>query len=153
MSTTVSRIACGACAELAPREAIGAFLAEILKRSLADREHKGCLLENAAVEMAPHDPEFQETIADVLIRIERFLMKCVKAGQTDGTISRSLPAEQLAKLLGVLVGIRVLACGRSGRWWKASLRRPSPCWNSLIDREPAVRAAAERRNLRCGLKC
>jgi TetR/AcrR family transcriptional repressor of nem operon len=104
------------CAELAPREAIGTFLAEILKRSLADREHKGCLLVNAAVEVAPHDPEFQEAIAEVLIRIERFFLKCVKAGQTDGTISRSLPAEQLARhLLGVLMGIRVLARVRPER--------------------------------------
>jgi TetR/AcrR family transcriptional regulator, transcriptional repressor for nem operon len=53
------------CAKLAPRKAIGAFLAEILKRSLGDREHKGCLLVNAAVEVALHDPEFQEEIADV----------------------------------------------------------------------------------------
>jgi TetR/AcrR family transcriptional regulator, transcriptional repressor for nem operon len=104
------------CAKLAPREAIGAFLAEILKRSLGDREHKGCLLVNAAVEVAPHDPEFQEEIADVLVRIERFFLKCVEAGQTDGTISRSLPAEQLARhLLGVLVGIRVLARVRPER--------------------------------------
>jgi TetR/AcrR family transcriptional regulator, transcriptional repressor for nem operon len=104
------------CVELAPREAIGTFLAEILKRSLADREHKGCLLVNAAVEVAPHDPEFQEAIADVLIRIERFFLKCVKAGQMDGTISRSLPAEQLARhLLGVLMGIRVLARVRPER--------------------------------------
>jgi TetR/AcrR family transcriptional regulator, transcriptional repressor for nem operon len=43
-------------------------------------------------------------------------MKIVKAGQTDGTISRSLPAEQLAKHLpGVLVGIRVLARARPER--------------------------------------
>jgi TetR/AcrR family transcriptional regulator, transcriptional repressor for nem operon len=66
--------------------------------------------------VAPHDPEFQEEIADVLVRIERFFLKCVKAGQTDGTISRSLPAEQLARhLLGVLVGIRVLARVRPER--------------------------------------
>jgi TetR/AcrR family transcriptional regulator, transcriptional repressor for nem operon len=104
------------CAELAPREAISSFFAEILRRSLADREQKGCLLVNAALDVAPHDPEFRRAVADVLIRIERFFLKCVEAGQANRTISRALPAEQLARhLLGVLMGIRVLARVRPER--------------------------------------
>jgi TetR/AcrR family transcriptional repressor of nem operon len=98
------------CAELAPREAIGAFFAEILKRSLADPQHKGCMLVNAALEVAPHDPIFQEVVADVLVRIEGFFLDCIEAGQADGTITGSLPAANLARhLLGVLMGVRVLA--------------------------------------------
>ncbi len=98
------------CEGLAPREAIGAFFAEILTRSLGDRDHKGCMLVNAALDVAPHDPAFQEIVASVLIRIEAFFLDCIEAGQADSSITRSLPADQLAQhLLGVLMGVRVLA--------------------------------------------
>jgi TetR/AcrR family transcriptional regulator, transcriptional repressor for nem operon len=104
------------CAKLAPREAISAFLAEIVKRSLEDRQRKGCMLVNAALDVASHDPEFRHAVADVLVRIERFFFKCVKAGQADGTITRSLSADNLARhLLGVLMGIRILARVRPER--------------------------------------
>ncbi|HET8609192.1 MAG TPA: helix-turn-helix domain-containing protein, partial [Burkholderiales bacterium] len=43
------------CDALPPRDAIAAFFADILERSLDDRQHKGCMLVNAALEMAPHD--------------------------------------------------------------------------------------------------
>jgi len=98
------------CGALAPRDAIGAFFEEILKRSLGDRERKGCMLVNAALDMAPHDPGFRKIVTEVLAEIEAFFLACVKAGQADGTIMRSLPAETLSRhLLGVLMGIRVLA--------------------------------------------
>jgi TetR/AcrR family transcriptional repressor of nem operon len=104
------------CEELAPREAIGAFFAEILRRSLADPQHKGCMLVNAALDVAPHDRGFQKIVASVLIRIEAFFRGCVEAGQADGTITRSLSAENLAHhLLGVLMGVRVLARVRPER--------------------------------------
>lgn len=96
--------------KLAPREAISAFLAEIVKRSLADRQHKGCMLVNAALDVAPHDADVREIVAGVLVRIEAFFSRCIEAGQADGTITRSLPAKDLAAhLLGVLMGVRVLA--------------------------------------------
>ena len=98
------------CGALAPRDAIGAFFEEILKRSLGDRERKGCMLVNAALDVAPHDPGFRKIVTEVLAEIEAFFLACVKAGQADGTIMRSLPAETLSRhLLGVLMGIRVLA--------------------------------------------
>lgn len=98
------------CEALPPRQAISAFFDEILSRSLNDREHKGCMLVNSALEMAPHDPEFQKIIAGVLNRVESFFLKCIETGQTTGTITRAIPAETLARhLLGVLMGVRVLA--------------------------------------------
>ena len=104
------------CESLAPREAIGAFFEEILKRSLGDRERKGCMLVNAALEVAPHDPGFGKIVTDILADIEAFFLSCVKAGQGDGSITRSLPAETLSHhLLGVLMGIRVLARVRPER--------------------------------------
>lgn len=98
------------CEALPPLEAIHAFFDDILHRSLHDRQHKGCMLVNSALEMAPHDAEFQTIIAEVLGRIERFFLTRLQAGQADGSIARGQPAEVFARhLLGVLMGVRVLA--------------------------------------------
>lgn len=104
------------CKELPPREGIGAFFDEILSRSLNDHEHKGCMLVNSALELAPHDAEFQKTIAGVLSRLENFFFSCIEAGQATGSITRAMPAQTLARhLLGVLIGVRVLARVRPER--------------------------------------
>ncbi|WP_444979312.1 TetR/AcrR family transcriptional regulator [Ancylobacter defluvii] len=104
------------CEGMEPRAAIGAFFAEILKRSLSDPDHKGCMLVNAALEVAPHDTEFNDEVAGVLALIEAFFLGRVAAGQADGTITATLAAEDLARhLLGVLMGVRVLARVRPER--------------------------------------
>jgi TetR/AcrR family transcriptional repressor of nem operon len=104
------------CEALPPRDAIRSFLDDILRRSLSDRERKGCMVVNSALEMAPHDPEFRETIAETLKRIESFFLTCVEKGQADGTITSSRPAVGLAQhLLAVLMGVRVLARVRPER--------------------------------------
>jgi TetR/AcrR family transcriptional regulator, transcriptional repressor for nem operon len=104
------------CEALPPGRAIEVFFEEIVKRSLSDRDRKGCLLVNAALDVAPHDSGFRRVVAAVLVQIEAFFVACVRAGQTDGTITRSLSAEALAQhLLGVLMGIRVLARVRPER--------------------------------------
>ncbi len=104
------------CGMLPPLEAIEAFFADIVKRSLNDRERKGCMLVNAALDVVPHDPAFRKVVAKVLVGIEVFFLTCVRAGQAGGTVARSLPAETLAQnLLGVLMGIRVLARVRPER--------------------------------------
>lgn len=98
------------CEAMAPRAAIESFFGEILERSLADRERKGCMLVNAALERAPHDVDLQCAIADMLSQIEMFFAGCIRAGQSDGTIRSALPAADLARhLLAVLMGLRVLA--------------------------------------------
>lgn len=110
---------------LAPREAISAFFGEIIKRSLDDEKRKGCMLVNSALEVAPHDPEFQRVVAGVLIQVEAFFRRCVEAGQHDGTISRFQTAEDLARmLLSTLLGIRVLARTRPEHDLLEGLIRP-----------------------------
>ena len=104
------------CETLAPREAIGAFFAEIVRRSLDDHQHKGCMLVNAALDLAPNDTGFQRILAAVLVRVEEFFLGRIEAGQVDRTITRSLAAKTLARhLLGVLMGVRVLARVRPER--------------------------------------
>ncbi|WP_107676520.1 TetR/AcrR family transcriptional regulator [Agrobacterium sp. LAD9] len=99
-----------------PREAIGAFFDEIIDRSLNDVKRKGCMLVNSALEVAPHDPEFQRVVGQVLEQVEAFFRRCIEAGQADETISQDQPADDLARtLLGTLLGIRVLARTRPER--------------------------------------
>jgi TetR/AcrR family transcriptional repressor of nem operon len=103
-------------APLMPRRALEAFFREIVERSMADPQHKGCLLVNSALELSPHDPHFQRVVAEVFERIESFFYKCIKAGQSDGTITRKHAPRDLARLLlSVLLGIRVLARSRPER--------------------------------------
>jgi TetR/AcrR family transcriptional regulator, transcriptional repressor for nem operon len=100
-------------ASLPPLAAIRAFFDEIIRRSVTDRERRGCMLVNSALEMAPHDPQLRKAVASELISIESFFRRCVEAGQSGGTILRTQSPEQLAKmLLTVLLGIRVLARSR-----------------------------------------
>ena len=101
---------------LPPREGIKAFFDDILRRSLRDREHKGCLIVNSALEVAPHDREFRETIVETLKRLESFFLGCVERGQADGTISSAQSATCLSQhLLALLMGVRVLARVRPER--------------------------------------
>ena len=101
---------------LLPLTAIRAFFEEIIDRSIDDEQRRGCMLVNAALELAPYDPEFRELVAEELSFIEAFFRRCVETGQKDGTIADTRPADELAKLLlSVLIGVRVLARTRPQR--------------------------------------
>ena len=113
-------------AQLAPRAAIDAFFAEIIHLSLSDEARKGCFIVNSAMEVAPHDPEFQAALRDILNEMEAFFLRSVKAGQSNGTINTSTPAKDLARmLLGMLMGLRVLARSRPEPELLRGLVRPA----------------------------
>jgi TetR/AcrR family transcriptional repressor of nem operon len=108
-----------------PREAIVSFLQEIIKRSVTDKRRRGCMLVNSAIESAPHDPQFLKITATFLNEVEAFFLRCVSKGQNDGSISRVYSAADLSKsLLGILLGIRVLARVRPERRLLEGLVRP-----------------------------
>jgi TetR/AcrR family transcriptional repressor of nem operon len=110
---------------LAPRLAIETFFVEIIDRSMSDVHHRGCMMVNSALEAVPDAPDAQEIIDDFLTRAEAFFYRCVAAGQADGSISRSLSAMDVSGLLlGVLLGIRVLARARPQRPLLESVVRP-----------------------------
>jgi TetR/AcrR family transcriptional regulator, transcriptional repressor for nem operon len=101
---------------LPPFSALRAFFDEIVERSVIDKQRRGCMLVNSALELAPYDPEFQKLVADEMIFIESFFLRCVAAAQEEGTITTRRPADELAKLLlSVLLGVRVLARTRPQR--------------------------------------
>jgi TetR/AcrR family transcriptional regulator, transcriptional repressor for nem operon len=102
--------------KLPPASAIRIFFDEIVERSVDDEQHRGCMLVNAALELAPYDSEFQKLVVEEMIFIEAFFRSCVEAGQKNGSIVDSRPADELAKfLLSVLLGVRVLARTRPQR--------------------------------------
>ena len=101
---------------LPPLKAIRSFFDEIIDRSVDDEQRRGCMLFNAALELAPYDPEFEKLVAAEMIFIEAFFRRCVEAGQQEGLIASVRPADELAKmLLSVLIGVRVLARTRPQR--------------------------------------
>lgn len=102
--------------QLSPYLSLRAFFNEIVERSVTDKQRRGCMLVNSALELAPHDPQFQRIVAKELTFIETFFREQITAGQQDGTITTARPADELAKLLlSVLLGIRVLARTRPQR--------------------------------------
>jgi len=93
-----------------PREAIHAFLAEVIERSLKDTDRKGCLLVNSALDVAPHDAELGRTVTGYLDEIRSFFRRNVEAANRAGETPPGTDAEALSiHLLGVLMGMRVLA--------------------------------------------
>ena len=74
--------------KLPPAMAIRTFFDEIIERSVDDEQRRGCMLVNAALELAPYDPEFQKLVAEEMVFIEAFFRRCIEAGQKDGSIAR-----------------------------------------------------------------
>jgi TetR/AcrR family transcriptional regulator, transcriptional repressor for nem operon len=65
---------------------------------------------NSALEIAPHDPELGAELAARLGEIEAFFHRAVVAAQADGSIPTYRDPADLARLLlGVTLGVRVLA--------------------------------------------
>lgn len=111
---------------LPPKQAIKRFFEEIIERSVNDRERRGCLLINSALEVAPHDPELGLVIAERLGEIEVFFRRSIKAAQADGTVPRACNARDTARLLlGVLLGMRVLARTKPERALLEGMARPA----------------------------
>ncbi len=109
-----------------PKRAIEAFLAEIIEKSLNDRARKGCLLVNSALDVAPHDAEIGKVVAGYLDEIRAFFQRNIEAGRRAGQMPRNLDAVTVsAHLLGVLLGIRVLARTRPDRTLLESIARPA----------------------------
>jgi TetR/AcrR family transcriptional regulator, transcriptional repressor for nem operon len=111
---------------LPPKGAICEFIGEIIDHSATDRERRGCFLVNSALEVAPHDKKLGGLIADRIAELEAFFIRSIRKAQTEKTVSRKRAAKDLARLLlGVVLGIRVLARVRPDRALLESLARPA----------------------------
>jgi TetR/AcrR family transcriptional repressor of nem operon len=111
---------------LPPKQAIHTFFDEIIERSLKDRARRGCLLINSALEVAPHDRKLGVEIAQRLTEIEKFFRSRIDAGRADGSIPARVDADNVARLLlGILLGIRVLARSRPERTLLEGMAQPA----------------------------
>ncbi len=111
---------------LPPKQAVRGFIAEIIERSVNDPERRGCFLINSALEVAPHDRQLGALIAERLAEIEAFFLRSIKAAQAEGAVPRNRAARDLARLLlGVVIGIRVLARSKPERVLLEGVARPA----------------------------
>jgi len=110
---------------LPPKQAVTAFLGEIVERSV-DGDRRGCLLVNTALEVAPHDPELGAEVAARFAEIEAFFQRAIAAAQADGSVPPDRhPADLARLLLGVTLGVRVLARSKPQRELLEGVVRPA----------------------------
>jgi TetR/AcrR family transcriptional repressor of nem operon len=98
--------------------ALIAFFREVLDAATCDRQPRGCMVTNCAVELAARDAEVAARVATHLGRLERRLLAVIAAAQAQGEIAPDREPRQLARLLvACLEGLLVLAKARSDRAW------------------------------------
>jgi TetR/AcrR family transcriptional repressor of nem operon len=92
------------------KDAIKQLLEMTTSDLMRDKQHKGCFLINAAVEVAPHDKEVSNMIYQNDQQIEGFFYDAIKKGQGSGEISNKQDARALARFIfNTVKGIRVSA--------------------------------------------
>jgi TetR/AcrR family transcriptional repressor of nem operon len=79
----------------------------------SDSERLGCFLTNTALELAAHDAEIRDMVAQRQMEIEGFFQRMIERGQADKEISENLDAASASQsLLASLFGIMVLSRSR-----------------------------------------
>jgi TetR/AcrR family transcriptional repressor of nem operon len=79
----------------------------------SDSERLGCFLTNTALELAAHDAEIRDIVAQRQMVIEEFFQRMIERGQANGEISEHIEAASAAQsLLASLFGILVLSRSR-----------------------------------------
>ena len=126
-----------------PKQAIRAFLSEIIDRSLKDPDRKGCLLVNSALDVAPHDASIGKVVAAYLDEIRAFFRRNILAARAAGQMPKKIDADEVSgHLLGVLLGIRVLARTGARRKLLEGVARPAL---DLLDFPVRPRSASSAR--------
>ncbi|WP_051378656.1 TetR/AcrR family transcriptional regulator [Derxia gummosa] len=108
-----------------PRAAVMAFLDELVDASARDRAKRGCMLVNTALELGPHDAEMRRLVGRELAAIEGFFRGRLRAADAAGELPPGSSPDDLARLLlGLLLGIRVLARSKPQRALLEGMLRP-----------------------------
>lgn len=125
-----------------PRQAIAAFLGEIISRSASDPDCKGCLLVNSALDVASRDAGLSKAVAAYLGEIRAFFRRSLEAGQRTGEIAETVDSDVVsAHLLGVVLAVRVLARTGAKRSLLESVAQPAL---DLIERPAKTRRPRKR---------
>ena len=96
------------------RAKLASFLRHYVASASGTEGRAGCLVVNAATELASTDPEIARRVSGVFESTETLLTGLLKAGQDDGSIRRDVDVAATARMLLCLVqGFRVV--GKPGR--------------------------------------
>lgn len=94
------------------QQRIHQLLTSILEDELSDPQQKGCLVANAALELAAHDEMVAQHVQHNFQRLQQALMQLIVYGQLSGEISSDKNPEALAYfLVNTIQGMRILSKG------------------------------------------
>lgn len=92
------------------KEAISQLLELITADLVNDKQHKGCFVVNAEVEVAPHDVDVSNIICKNEQMIESLFVQAIQHGQQTGEIDSKKDVRALARfIVNTVKGIRVSA--------------------------------------------
>jgi TetR/AcrR family transcriptional repressor of nem operon len=92
------------------REAIKQLLELVVNNLLNDKQHKGCFMVNAEVEVAPHDTEVRDMLCKNEKQIEEAFHLAIQRGQQSGEITNRQDAMAITRFfLTTIKGIQVSA--------------------------------------------
>ena len=88
----------------------------VINELLGDKQHKGCFMVNAEVEVAPHDAEINDLVCKNDQQMEDAFYLVIKKGQDSGDIKKNQDARALSRFIfNTVKGIRVTAKSTSDR--------------------------------------
>ena len=90
----------------------------LFRAAIGCEAHKGCMACNEAVELAPRDADVERRFAAVVAEQEALLAEAIGRGQAEGSIGRTLPPADLARLLMVALNglqIEIRGCAEQAR--------------------------------------
>ena len=95
-----------------PVEAIAFLFDALIEQSQSDRDRKGCLLVNTALELPAHNEKVSTLVASSLEEIESFFRRQIARARTRAQLPDNVDPDATAKgLLALVMGLRVLARG------------------------------------------
>src|SRR6185312_9406805 len=81
------------------KDAVRKVLEYTIGELVKDKDHKGCFLVNAAVEMAPHDKEVNSMLCENDRQMGEYFYETIKNGQESGEITNAQDARLLSQFL------------------------------------------------------
>ena len=95
-----------------PIAAISSLFDKLIEQSLADKDRKGCLLINTALDLPNQDTDTVNAVKKSLAVIETFFKNQIELGHELGSIPKNRDSKTTAKGLTALVaGLRLLSRG------------------------------------------
>ena len=92
------------------RERLARFFDEVIEFSVGEGRLLGCLMTNAAVELAPHDRDTALAVAANMSAMEKTFRRLLTAAQKEGDLAPEKSPRDLARFLTATAnGLRVMA--------------------------------------------